>query len=392
MRGDSRIGVEARGEGRRVGNFAAVVGDDAAVGAARHVAQLDLGAEAGEGRAQAEGEQLQRHRRAERADRLARVGDDDEAPRRRGDDLLALVGGPAALDQPAVGGDLVGAVDRDVEARAASRTPRPGSPASARSRSRPRSRRSGSRSARGRRSRAAGGRRSSRCRGRSSSRPRPAPPRPRRRSASRRRLPRARTRCSRGDGRSGLVDGKGRGAAVVCGGRADDCGRDPEAGVPIDDEAVSWHHLEIETRGGVSMATDLDSRNGTALNGEPLDRPRRLRDGDVLTVVDYRLEFSEPVPGEGDGCDERAGGRAQRGGAGDRVGARRALPQRGRLRRPSRHPGRARRGAPRQRAHRPAPPRRARRQARRPRRRRPRAPPFDRRARHRARPRPLTTL
>lgn len=74
-------------------------------------------------------------------------------------------------------------------------------------------------------------------------------------------------------------------------------GRDPEADVCIDDEAVSWHHLEIETRGGVLMATDLDSRNGTALNGEPLDRPRRLRDGDVLTVAEYRLEVSDPMPG-----------------------------------------------------------------------------------------------
>jgi pSer/pThr/pTyr-binding forkhead associated (FHA) protein len=74
-------------------------------------------------------------------------------------------------------------------------------------------------------------------------------------------------------------------------------GRDPEAVICIDDEAVSWHHLEIESRGGVLMATDLDSRNGTALNGERLGRPRRLRDGDVLTIGDYRLEVSDPVPG-----------------------------------------------------------------------------------------------
>jgi len=40
------------------------------------------------------------------------------------------------------------------------------------------------------------------------------------------------------------------------------------------------------------MATDLDSRNGTALNGEPLDRPRRLRDGDTLIVGEHRLEVS----------------------------------------------------------------------------------------------------
>jgi predicted component of type VI protein secretion system len=80
-------------------------------------------------------------------------------------------------------------------------------------------------------------------------------------------------------------------------------GRAPEADVTIEDEAVSWNHLEVENRGGVLMATDLDSRNGTALNGDPLDRPRRLRDGDTLTVGSHRLEISDPVPG-------RAGGTA----------------------------------------------------------------------------------
>ena len=69
-------------------------------------------------------------------------------------------------------------------------------------------------------------------------------------------------------------------------------GRDPDADLHIDDEAVSWNHLEIERRGDVLMATDLDSRNGTALNGEPLDRPRRLRNGDTLIVGDHRLEVS----------------------------------------------------------------------------------------------------
>jgi predicted component of type VI protein secretion system len=76
-------------------------------------------------------------------------------------------------------------------------------------------------------------------------------------------------------------------------------GRDPEAHIRIEDEAVSWNHLEIESRGGVLMATDLDSRNGTALNGEPLDRPRRLRDGDVLSVGHHRLEVSDAMPGRG---------------------------------------------------------------------------------------------
>jgi pSer/pThr/pTyr-binding forkhead associated (FHA) protein len=93
------------------------------------------------------------------------------------------------------------------------------------------------------------------------------------------------------------LTGKGGEPRSLAVGERTTVGRDPEAGVCIDDEAVSWHHIEIESRGGVLMATDLDSRNGTALNGEPLDRPRRLRDGDVLTVAEYRLEVSDAVPG-----------------------------------------------------------------------------------------------
>src|SRR5689334_21791406 len=85
-------------------------------------------------------------------------------------------------------------------------------------------------------------------------------------------------------------------------------GRDPEADVHLDDEAVSWHHLEIENRGGVLMATDLDSRNGTALNGDPLDRPRRLRGGDTLIVGSHRLEVSDPVPGRAGGTVAAPGG------------------------------------------------------------------------------------
>jgi pSer/pThr/pTyr-binding forkhead associated (FHA) protein len=85
-------------------------------------------------------------------------------------------------------------------------------------------------------------------------------------------------------------------------------GRDPEAAIHIEDEAVSWNHLEIENRGGVLMASDLDSRNGTALNGEPLDRPRRLRNGDTLIVGGHRLEVSDPIPGRAGGTVAATGG------------------------------------------------------------------------------------
>jgi pSer/pThr/pTyr-binding forkhead associated (FHA) protein len=103
------------------------------------------------------------------------------------------------------------------------------------------------------------------------------------------------------DARIWLTGAEGEPRSVPLGGERTVVGRDPEADIHIEDEAVSWNHLVIESRGGVLMATDLDSRNGTAINGEPLDRPRRLRDGDVLTIAAYRLEVSDPVAGRAGG-------------------------------------------------------------------------------------------
>lgn len=111
-----------------------------------------------------------------------------------------------------------------------------------------------------------------------------------------------------------LTGDEGKPRSVPIEGERTVVGRDPEADIHIEDEAVSWNHLEIESRGGVLMATDLDSRNGTELNGERLDRPRRLRDGDVLIVGGHRLEVSDPLPG-------RAGATVAAGSAGVELSA-----------------------------------------------------------------------
>ena len=97
------------------------------------------------------------------------------------------------------------------------------------------------------------------------------------------------------DARIWLTGAEGEPRSVPISGERTVIGRDPEADIHLDDEAVSWNHLAIESRGGVLMVTDLDSSNGTALNGEPLDRPRRLRDGDTLIVGGHRLEVSDPT-------------------------------------------------------------------------------------------------
>jgi pSer/pThr/pTyr-binding forkhead associated (FHA) protein len=94
------------------------------------------------------------------------------------------------------------------------------------------------------------------------------------------------------DARLWLTGEDGAPRSVALEGERTVVGRSPEADVRLEDEAVSWNHLEIERRGDVLMATDLDSRNGTVLNGEPLDRPRRLRNGDTLILGGHRVEVS----------------------------------------------------------------------------------------------------
>ena len=112
---DAGSRVEQQGEDLRVGEHTVVVRDHAAVGATRHIAQRHV-PEAVERRREAELEQLERHRSVQRGHRLRRVGDDHEPVGRDRDQLLARVRGASALHEPAVGRDLVRAVDRHVEA------------------------------------------------------------------------------------------------------------------------------------------------------------------------------------------------------------------------------------------------------------------------------------
>ena len=61
-------------------------------------------------------------------------------------------------------------------------------------------------------------------------------------------------------------------------------GRAAEADVVLgDDDAISRRHAEIAVRAGLCLIRDLDSCNGTLLNGR-LVRRARLRRGDVLVL------------------------------------------------------------------------------------------------------------
>ncbi|HKF56033.1 MAG TPA: FHA domain-containing protein, partial [Blastocatellia bacterium] len=47
--------------------------------------------------------------------------------------------------------------------------------------------------------------------------------------------------------------------------------------IPLDDTCISRYHAMIEPRSGDCWITDLNSRNGTTVNGELIKSDRRLR-------------------------------------------------------------------------------------------------------------------
>ena len=61
-------------------------------------------------------------------------------------------------------------------------------------------------------------------------------------------------------------------------------GREESCGVCLDDDQVSRQHAVIRVQGDNVVLMDLNSRNGTELNGSKLEEPVRLRDGDKITV------------------------------------------------------------------------------------------------------------
>lgn len=68
-------------------------------------------------------------------------------------------------------------------------------------------------------------------------------------------------------------------------------GRRSTNGLALDDAEVSRTHARIERDGHGFLVRDLESTNGTLLNGAPLRGPRPLRDGDLVQLGRTRLRF-----------------------------------------------------------------------------------------------------
>lgn len=81
-------------------------------------------------------------------------------------------------------------------------------------------------------------------------------------------------------------------------------GRSEDNDIVIDDRWVSRHHARIRVDGQQYTVEDLGSKNGTLVNGQRIEGPRGLADGDeiqitpliALTFVDYGA--TAPLPTE----------------------------------------------------------------------------------------------
>jgi pSer/pThr/pTyr-binding forkhead associated (FHA) protein len=77
-------------------------------------------------------------------------------------------------------------------------------------------------------------------------------------------------------------------------------GRRPYNDVMLDDLTVSGEHAVLHTTSGESVIHDLNSRNGTLVNGLPVMQ-RTLIDGDRIEIGIYRLQYVIERAGGGPG-------------------------------------------------------------------------------------------
>lgn len=69
-------------------------------------------------------------------------------------------------------------------------------------------------------------------------------------------------------------------------------GRDSQCDIVLGQRALSRKHAKVFALDGEYLVEDLQSTNGTYLNGRRIHRPTRLQDGDVINLHDVPLAFS----------------------------------------------------------------------------------------------------
>src|SRR4051795_7136649 len=75
-------------------------------------------------------------------------------------------------------------------------------------------------------------------------------------------------------------------------------GRSSDADVRIEDRFASGVHARVYSRGPSYYVEDMNSTNGTFLNGARLDGEARLGDLDAIRIGDTEFRFELEVPGD----------------------------------------------------------------------------------------------
>ena len=85
--------------------------------------------------------------------------------------------------------------------------------------------------------------------------------------------------------RKGVAAGRDHALGVEC-----VVGRHPSADFVLDDQLISRNHFRVRREGGAWVLEDLESTNGTFVNGQKASR-QPLIDGDVIRVGSTELVF-----------------------------------------------------------------------------------------------------
>lgn len=87
-------------------------------------------------------------------------------------------------------------------------------------------------------------------------------------------------------------------------------GRHPDCDHQLSHGMISRRHCALVARGNHVWVEDLDSRNGTFINGERVQQPQPIRDGDVLSVAHVAFKVSVPTLAEASDRVSASGSRA----------------------------------------------------------------------------------
>ena len=97
------------------------------------------------------------------------------------------------------------------------------------------------------------------------------------------------------------LDAEGATLALVDGGNV--LGRDEALAARVDGPGVSRRHARIDVRDGRATLVDLESKNGTFVDGARVEEPRALRDGDTIRLgrrvsLVFRSHAADPTETE----------------------------------------------------------------------------------------------